>query len=110
VLSSEGHENEIYNIANEVHYSFQDVADMLSALAGKKVSYTEPAPGSYTDSLRAAGFPEHVAQIATAFSTAMRNGDFDLPGDALKNLLGRKPTDLKVYLQQAYFDSVTKHN
>jgi NAD(P)H dehydrogenase (quinone) len=105
VLTSEGHENKIYNIANERDYSFQDVADILSELAGRKITYQQPDHDSYIDALKAAGFPEHMAQIAIQFSTAMRNGDFDLPGNDLKNLLGRKPADLRLYLQQAYFDS-----
>ncbi len=104
VLTSEGHENKIYNIANDVDYSFQDMADILSELAGKKITYTNPDPGSYIDSLKSAGLPELMVRAATGFSAAMRDGDLDLPSDELKNLLGRKPTDLKVYLQQTYFD------
>lgn len=103
VLMSEGHENRTYNIANEVDYSFGDIADILSGLTGNKITYTDPDQGSYINSLKAAGLPEHMVQMATGFSTAMRNGDFDVPGDDLKNLLGRKPADLKMYLQQAYF-------
>lgn len=102
VLMSGGHENKRYNIASDIDYSFQNVADILSELAGKEITYTQPDHGSYMGFLRAAGFPEHMVQVATAFSTAMRNGDFALPGDDLKNLLGRKPAELSVYLQQAY--------
>ena len=103
VLISEGHENKVYNIANDTAWSFLDVADILSELAGKTITYTNIDPGSYIASLRAAGLPEHVVQIVAGFSTAMREGDFDLPSGELKDLLGRKPTDLKVYLRQAYF-------
>jgi NAD(P)H dehydrogenase (quinone) len=103
VLTGEGHEDRIYNIASDVDYSFQDLADMLSQLAGEKITYTNPDPGSYIESLKAAGLPNLKIQVAKGFSTAMRNGDFDLPSNDLKNLLGRKPAGLKQYLQQTYF-------
>jgi NAD(P)H dehydrogenase (quinone) len=102
ILINQGHENKSYNIANETAWSFQDMADILSELAGKQVSYTNPDHGSYIDSLKAAGLPELKVRAASLFSAAMRNGDFMLPGNELKSLLGRKPTDLKTYLQQTY--------
>lgn len=103
ILINQGHENKSYNIANETAYSFQDMADILSELAGKKVSYTDPDHGSYIDSLKATGLPELKVRAASLFSVAMRNGDFMLPGNELKSLLGRRPTGLKTYLQQTYF-------
>lgn len=102
VLTGNGHENKIYNIASDAAYSFQDMADMLTDLSGRKITYTNPDHASYLDSLRAAGIPEHMTAIAAGFSTAMHNGDFELPSEELKDLLGRKPVDLKTYLQQTY--------
>ncbi|MDJ1501743.1 SDR family oxidoreductase [Xanthocytophaga agilis] len=102
VLTTEGHEDRIYSIASEVDYSFQDIADILSELSGKRITYTNPDNTRFTESLKAAGLPNHIVQIAIGFSTAMRNGDFDVPGTDLKNLLGRKPAGLKEYLQQTY--------
>src|SRR3546814_1418751 len=106
VLISEGHENKSYNIANDVNYSFQDMADILSELAKKKIIYTNPNQDSYIDSLKASGLPEHMAQIASGFSIAMRDGDFDLPGNDLKNLLGRKPIVIKFNLQQIFYINI----
>jgi len=103
ILTSRGHENRSYNIANETAWSFQDMADILSTLAGKKVSYTSLGHEDYIDSLKAAGLPELRIRAASLFSAAMRNGDFTLPGNELESLLGRKPTGLDTYLQRAYF-------
>src|SRR5690606_21815707 len=64
ILINQGHENKSYNIANEIAYSFQDMADILSELAGRQVSYTDPDHGSYIDSLKVASLPELKVRAA----------------------------------------------
>jgi NAD(P)H dehydrogenase (quinone) len=102
VLVNEGHEKKVYNIANDVGYSFAEMVGILSAAAGRTIPYHQPEPARYIDLLTAAGLPAHLTQVAAGFSTAMRNGEFDLASDDLKRLLGRKPAGLELYLQQTY--------
>ena len=99
ILTTGGHENKTYNITNTVSYSFSDIAGMLSTINGKNVTYISPEPDGFIKELKAKGAPDLMVKAVTGFSAAMRNGDFDIPGHDLANILGRQPADLSEFLQ-----------
>jgi NAD(P)H dehydrogenase (quinone) len=99
VLTGDGHENKTYNIANTIGYSFQDIADIISELTGKEIAYTNPDLGDYLEALKAKAVSEMMVKTVAGISTAMRNGDFDIPGNDLAELLRREPTKLREYLK-----------
>lgn len=104
VLTENSHLKKVYNIANTVSYSFHDIAKYLSELSGKAITYTAADPEVFLNNLRNSHLPEKMQQVFTGFATAMRNGDFDLPGTDLQALLHRKPADLKQYLKKEFID------
>jgi NAD(P)H dehydrogenase (quinone) len=104
VITAIGHENKTYNITNTVAYTFRDIADALSELSGKAIGYTSPDINSYIDMLKAKGASEMMIKAVSGISAGIRNGDFDVAGNDLTKLLGRKPTELKTYLSSIYID------
>ena len=105
ILKYEGHENKEYVIANNINYSLNDVADFLSEISGKKVTYINPTKEVYKDAMSKAGVPmEYIGMIAD-FSEAIKQGEFSTTKSDLENLLGRKPTTLKEYLKSVYANS-----
>jgi NAD(P)H dehydrogenase (quinone) len=102
VLTTGGHENKEYTIAGENAHSFKDIAQMLSDITGKDVSYTSPSPDEYRTALTAAGVPEFFIGMLGNFATAIKNGEFDTQNTDLTQLLGRKPTSLKDYLESVF--------
>jgi NAD(P)H dehydrogenase (quinone) len=105
VLTQEGHINRTYDIGAEKSYSFYDIAAELSERSGKTITYTDAEPDAFAQALKQSAMPEKMRNIFIAFSTAMRNGDFDVPTCDLKNLLGREPMSLKQYMQLAFLNS-----
>lgn len=104
VLSGTGHDNKEYNIGSDVTYSFADVAQILSKLAGKEVAYIDAPKDVFIDTLTKAGVPAEYIGIAAGFAEAIKKNEFNLPGTDLEKLLGRKPASLESYLKQAYFN------
>jgi NAD(P)H dehydrogenase (quinone) len=102
VLSTAGHENKVYNIAGPVSYSFCDVAKLIAEVSGKEVSYTDAPKDVFVDILSKAGVPPVYIGVITGFAEAIKLGEFDLPGNELEQLLGRKVTPLETYLKQLY--------
>lgn len=102
VLSSEGHENKIYEISNTESYSFGDVAKALSAHSGKAVSYDNVSADDFTRALTEAGVPEAMIGFSLAFATGTKDGDFDIPNNHLEQLLGRKPSALNEMIAAIY--------
>lgn len=102
VLTGTGHENKTYEIASNETYSFADIAKLLSDLSGKPVHYVSPTAEEFGTALAQAGVPAEGIQMATAFSTAIAQGEFDLPDSTLEKLLGRKPESAADFLKAAY--------
>ena len=102
VLTGAGHENKTYEISVNASYSFYDIADILTELSGKKISYTAPDVETFSAALTKAGIPDEAIQGTSAFCQAIAQGEFDFPDDTLEKLLGRKPQSLKEFLKNAY--------
>lgn len=102
VLTTEGHEGKTYNITNLEAYTYQDVADNLTEITGKKISYVSPTVEEFTQTLKNAGVPEEMIGGFTAFALAQAQDEFNVTGDDLVGLLGRKPTTLRDFLTAIY--------
>ncbi len=102
VLAQSGHENKTYELTGGDLHSFADIANILSELSGKNISYVDVDEKTFPDTLKQAGVPEVVVFILTAFSADIKNGQFEIEANDLEKLLGRKPTSLKELLKSVY--------
>lgn len=102
VLSTAGHENKTYDISNVESYSYQDVADALSAHSGKSITYNDVSVADFSKALTEAGVPEAMIGFSIGFATATKDGDFNIPNNQLEQLLGRKPSSLNQFIADLY--------
>ncbi|HUH18612.1 SDR family oxidoreductase [Albibacterium sp.] len=102
VLLQNGHENKIYQITGSELYSYQDVANELSSLSGKRINYTDADAATFPDKLKEYGVPELQILIASGFSADIKNGQYEIVSKDLENLLARKPASLKESLKEIY--------
>lgn len=102
VLAGTGHENKIYLITSHSTYSFGDIAIMLSELSGKDISYVSPDPEEYEARLRGDGVEETDIWFLSLLAAVIKNDEYKVKGTDLEQFLGRKPTDLKTYLKEAF--------
>lgn len=102
VLSTPGHENKEYVIANSSNYSMEDAAGILSEITGRKVSYARPTEPSFREEMAKAGVPQEYVGMFASFSEAIRQGEFETNRSDLETLIGRKPTPLKEFLKTIY--------
>ena len=102
VLTTEGHENKEYAIANDETYSFTDVAQYLSEITGKEITYTSPEADVYKQVLEGAGVPEQFIWMLGGFAQAIKDGELETGKADLSALIGKKPVTLKEYLNGVY--------
>lgn len=102
VLTTPGHENQEYAITAETAYSFDEIAEMISEIAGKEVKYHRPDVDTYVKQLVQLGVPKESASFFAGFGEAIANDEFDTNRSDLAKLLGRKPLELKEYLKSVY--------
>lgn len=103
LLTGEGHENKTYNLTGLESVSFADIARELSAITGNEITYNSPDPKEFEATLRQFGLPEEgIVQMSVLFAAGMKNNDFDLPGNTLEQILGRRPQSLSDFLKEVY--------
>lgn len=102
VMTSDGHDNKIYLITALLSFSFEEIAQMLSELSGKSVSYYSPEPKEYETKLRGYGVSENDIYFSSLLAAIIKNHEYDIKTSCLEQLLGRKPTDLKTYLKETF--------
>ena len=100
VLAGGDYSNRIYRFTNARTYSFYDVAQALSELAGKPITYTPIEMDTYQAKALERGVPAHAVDMMAPFMSDIKNGQGSTVSLDLENALGRKPVDLKAGLKQ----------
>lgn len=102
LILGSGHENKSYVLGDDVSYSFDEIAVILSELSGKTITYTAASVAEYIAQLAATGVPAEHGHIFAAFGQAIDQGEFDAPDGTLAKILGRKPESLRAYVKRAF--------
>jgi NAD(P)H dehydrogenase (quinone) len=91
VLTTDGHENAVYELGAPVSYSYADWADAIAAETGREITYTEVDDDAAAAGLTAAGVPAHLVELIVDFYQSLARGDMEVPTDDLVKLTGRQP-------------------
>ena len=102
ILTTSGHEDKSYEISAPKSYSFHDVAEFLSDILGKQITYVSPSVDEFKKTLANAGVPDHLVGLSVLFGEGIKQGEFDFPDSTLKNLLGREPETPSEFLRGMY--------
>jgi len=102
ILAGNDLENRIYNFTNTETYSFYDVANVLSELSAKQVTYTPVEAETYKADAIKLNLPPFVIGMVVGFMEDLKNGQDNIVSADLENALGRKPASLKEGLKILY--------
>lgn len=102
ILTGEGHENKEYVISNTKNYTMDDIAEVLSEIAGKKVQYLNPSREAFIETLAGTGVPEEIIFLTAGFSEAIKNGELETRYTDFVTITGREPLSMKDFLRKVY--------
>lgn len=102
VLTTQGHENRIYQLTNTTSVSFYDVAAALSATFGREVTYQPLEVEAFEATLKEFGVPDLYISMFTTWAAALAQNTMDTANDTLTKFLGRNPATLHEFIQQVY--------
>ncbi|WP_338733962.1 SDR family oxidoreductase [Mangrovimonas cancribranchiae] len=105
ILSTTGHENKEYEFGGEASYGMEDIAQILTKLSGKDVTYVSPKKDDFVTTLNDAGVPKPAIDVTVGFSQGIAAGEFNQPTTTLKDLLGRELLSLTTYLEAEFLDN-----
>ena len=95
ILASKDDIKRVYNFTNTETYSLYDVANALSELSGRKVSYMPVDTATFQQKATELGIPEFAVNVVNAFITDIKNGQESKVSTDMEIALGRKPVGLK---------------
>jgi NAD(P)H dehydrogenase (quinone) len=102
VLTTEGHENKTYVLANPEATSFRDIAQDLSERLGKDIRYQSPPVEEFQAILQQAGAPQVYLGLFTMWASAVAQGMLEVKDATLATFLGRHPTTTAQFITQVY--------
>jgi len=112
VLTSDGHENRIYNITGPELLRFQDVSEIIADVAGKPVAFASVSPDEMYAMFDAMGVPREAvddlvverfawsSEDMVSFEAAIRTGHFAVISDDVERLTGRKPESFRHFAER----------
>jgi NAD(P)H dehydrogenase (quinone) len=103
VLTGSGHEGRVYNITGTDLWSFRDVANLVSDVAGRPIDYVTISDDELYAHFDGLGIPRDAlkefnvdgyawcSDDMVSYERAMREGHFAVVSDDVEKLIGRKP-------------------
>ena len=101
VLTENGHEGKIYELAGDEPYTLADYAAEISRQTGKNIVYNNLPVGEYAKVLESFGLPGFVAEAIAGWDVSASKGDLFNDSKTLSKLIGRPTTPLSEVVKNA---------
>lgn len=95
-----GHEGRIYPLFGPVEYNEYEVAEVLTEVLGRRITYEAISIETYQQVAAEAGYPAHFIQHISAVAQDCRDGLFAGTNDAVEQITGRKPLGIREFISQ----------
>ena len=100
VLTESGHEGNTYEITGPDALSYTQIAEKLSALVGKKVTYVNVPDEGARQAMISSGAPDWYANALVALYHFYRQGDGAVVTDTVEQVTKTKPRSLDAYFEE----------
>jgi NAD(P)H dehydrogenase (quinone) len=99
VLTSDGHENTVYEFAGDQAWTWDEFAAELSDVLGKPVTHRSVSTEEHAAALQAAGLDEGTAGFVAALDANIATGALEVQSGDLSGVLGRPTLTLRQFLE-----------
>lgn len=101
VLTGDGHEDRIYELAGDQPYTLSEFAAEVSRQLGNDFIYQNIPEQAYAEALKQAGLPPAIAEALASWDVGAATGALFDDAGALTALLGRPTTSLSTVVKHA---------
>ena len=101
VLTSEGHQGKVYELAGDEAFTLTDLAADISQQSGKNIPYKNLPEGEYATILAGFGIPEGFAHAIAGWDVGISKGDLFDDSKQLSILIGRPTTPIQKVVSQS---------
>jgi len=99
VFTSSGHEGKSYVITGPEALTFQQVAEKLSSVLGRKIQYVDVPISAAADGMRKSGMPDWNVQAVSDLLAYFATGAAATVTDIVPRLLGRPATSFEQFVK-----------
>lgn len=100
VLLQAEQESKVYELAGDSAWTMAEMAEVISSLLGRPVTYQNVTEAEYAAALQQLGLPGMVAELLAGFERSAEAGALDSRERSLSQLLGRPTTTLEDSLRE----------
>ena len=101
VLTTDGHQGKVYELAGDEAFTLTDLADEISKLSGKNIAYKNLPEDEYAGILAGFGLPEGLAYAIAGWDVGISKGDLFDDSKQLSSLIGRPTTSIHEVVNEA---------
>jgi NAD(P)H dehydrogenase (quinone) len=101
VLTTEGQEGKVYELAGDEAFSLADLAAEVSRQTGKEIPYKDLPAEEYATILTNFGIPEGFAHAIAGWDVGISKGDLFNDSKQLSTLIGRRTTPITEVVAEA---------
>jgi NAD(P)H dehydrogenase (quinone) len=101
VLTTNGHEGKVYELAGDEAFTLGDLAAEISKQSGKDIPYKNLPENEYAAILSSFGLPEGLAGAIAGWDVSISKGDLFNDSKQLSNLIGHQTTPVSEVVSQA---------
>jgi NAD(P)H dehydrogenase (quinone) len=99
VLTTDGHEDRVYEITGPELVSQADLAALVTEITGRAIEVVEIDDETAARALADVGLPPELARAYSSFGTAIREGLLRTVSTAVHDLTGREPRPVRKVLE-----------
>jgi len=100
ILTTPGHVGRSYVLTGPEALSYDDVAERLSSMLGRRVTYRDVSLESMRERWRASGMPEWHVAVQSDFNDALSAGDAATVTQTVADVTGRHPRTFEQFIRQ----------
>ncbi len=97
VLTNDGHEGKIYPLTGPAALSMAEVAEILSKVVDKKITYVNVTPEAARNSQLAAGVPQFTADALYELFAERRKGKESHVSQVIETVFNRRATSFEEF-------------
>lgn len=98
VLTTDGHDGKIYELTGTEALTGTQVAQKIAAAIGRPVTFADPSPEAFRDTMTAAGQPGYLVDLILQYATLVREGRMRVT-TTVADLTGQPPRGYDEWLK-----------
>lgn len=106
LLNPDPHNGKVYPLYGPVEYNLYEIADVLSDVLSRKITYDAISIDTFEQVAPQQGFHPHFIQHIASVAQDCRDGVFAGTNTAVKDITGKEPMGIREFIekQRAYFE------